>query len=145
MRYIKRKAYKLLVNPEDTPSNPLTWERLMKWLADTRYVEGLTISKMQDRDMIFKEDYIQEVWVQILSVPPEKMMDIWYKGKGKFVNYIKSIIINNVYSASSYLFKNIRADRFNEVYMDDAEWTSMEEIPDTSAIYLEDGEKIDII
>ena len=31
---------KLLINPEDTPENPLTHARLMEWLADTGWVEG---------------------------------------------------------------------------------------------------------
>ena len=124
-KYMARH-YKYLKNPEDTESNPLTWERLMEWLADTGYVEGLVGKKISPLDRAYIEDYIQEVWVQILEVPQEKLMDIWYKGKGKFTNYIKSIVINNIYSGSSHLYKNLREGTHELVYLDDTGWHRLE-------------------
>lgn len=116
------KHYKLLNNPEDSVNNPLTHTRLMNWLADTKWVEGLVSRRISPLDRHLIEDYIQEVWVQILEVPPEKMMEIWYKGKGKFVNYIKSIVINQVYSGSSATYKHIKEPNKDMLYLDDAGW-----------------------
>lgn len=126
------KHYKYLQNPEDTPSNPLTWERLMEWLSDTGWVEGRVRKCISPLDMRYLDDYIQEVWIQILEVPPDKLMGIWRKGKGKFTNYIKSIISNNICSTVSPLYKNIRKDSANEVTLDDVGWDAFSNGSDTS-------------
>ena len=124
------KHYKLLNNPEDTESNPLTWDRLMEWLADTGYIEGLVGKRISPLDRAYLEDYIQEVWVQILEVPPEKILDVYRRGKGKFVNYLKSIVMNNIYSNSSHLYKNLRAGQHELVHLDDAGWRHLEDDQD---------------
>jgi hypothetical protein len=121
------KHYKLLNNPEDSVKNPLTHTRLMNWLSDTGWVEGLVSKRISPLDRHLIEDYIQEVWVQILEVPPEKLMEIWYKGKGKFVNYIKSIVINQIYSGSSATYKHIKAPNKDMLYLDDEGWKNLTE------------------
>lgn len=125
------KQYKLLNNPEDTPSNPLTWERLMSWLVDTGYIEGLVRKRISPLDRHLIDDYIQEVWVQILEVPHDKLLDVYRRGKGKFVNYLKSIVVNNIYSGSSHLYKNLRAGQKELVHLNDNEWVNLEENEET--------------
>jgi hypothetical protein len=66
------------------------------------------------------------VWVQILEVPHDKLLEIWYKGKGRFTNYLKSIVINNVYSNSSHLYKNIREGTHELIHLDDTGWKMLE-------------------
>ena len=127
------KHYKLLNNPEDTESNPLTWDRLMTWLADTGYIEGLVGKRISPLDRHLIEDYIQEVWLQILEVPQEKMLDIYRRGKGKFVNYLKSIVINNVYSKTSHLYKNIREGTHELIHLDDVGWKMLEDNDEAEA------------
>ena len=125
------RCYKYLLNPEDTDENPLTKERLMNWLADTGWVEGHIRKQISPLDVKYTEDYIQEVWLQILEVPEEKIMSIWYKGKGKFTNYIKAIIMNNIYSNSSHLYRNIRAGQENVYHLDEVGWKALESDQDT--------------
>ena len=119
------RIYKLFNNPIDTEQDPLTYEKLIKWLIQTKWVEGRVRSVMSPLDKIYEEDYIQEIWVQILSVPHDKLLSIYHKGKGKFVNYIKSIIANNCYSVSSPLYKKIRECRKGEIYLEDGQWTNL--------------------
>lgn len=116
---------------EDTPENPLTKARLMRWVAHTQYVENFIKARIHQLDKPYLDDYIQECWVQILEVPEEKILEIYRRGKGKFTNYIKSIIMHNIKSNSSILFRNIRRDRFNEVYLGDKEWINLEEDGET--------------
>lgn len=116
------QVYKLFRNPPDNPS----YEQLMNWLADTMWVEGRTRKVMSSLDQPYLDDYIQEVWLQILEVPQDKIMSVWRKGKGKFCNYIKSIISNNVISVQSNLYKHIRKDRKNEIYLDDQGWINLD-------------------
>lgn len=122
----KKRVYPYMLSPEDTDENPLTHARLMEWLANTGYVEGFIYSKISPLDMPYVEDYIQEVWVQILSAKPETIMDRWYKGKGVFTNYIKLLITNNIISTCSNLYKNIRKDTKNWVHLDDNGWSHID-------------------
>lgn len=119
---------------EDTPENPLTRERLMKWVAHTQYVENFIKKRIHQLDKPYLDDYIQECWVQILEVPEDKILEIYRRGKGKFTNYIKSIIMHNIKSNSSILFRNLRRDKFNEVYLSDNEWVNLEETGETDFI-----------
>lgn len=118
----QKKEYKLFTNP---PS-PVTWEGLIKWLSDTGWVEGRIGKVISPLDRPYYDDYVQEVWVQILEVPHDKLLDIWNRGKGRLVNYIKSIILNNVRSSSSILYKNIRLSRSVERLLDDEQWERLE-------------------
>lgn len=121
-----QKIYPLMVNPEDTDENPLTHQRLMNWLADTGYVEGFFYKKLSPLDLPYADDYLQEVWVQILKVPPERIMYMWYKGKGAFVNYIKAIITNNIVSSNSPVYNAVRGGTKELVHLDDAGWNHLD-------------------
>lgn len=118
---IKESHKPLLRNPKE----PVTYESLIDWLVKTGWVEGRVSKVMSLMDMRYLDDYIQECWYQILSVPHDKLLGVWGKGKGKFVNYIKSIIQNNVVSRQSHLYKNVRACRENDVFLDDERWKSL--------------------
>lgn len=45
-------------------------------------------------------------------------MEIYSKGKGKFVNYIKSIINHTIYSSSSPLYKNLKKYNHTHIGLD---------------------------
>lgn len=83
---------RLLQNPEDTQSNPLTFNRLMEWLAWTGWVDGYVKKKISPMDAHLWQDYTQSVWLVLLELKPDYVMSIWYKGKGRFVNFIKKVI-----------------------------------------------------
>lgn len=83
---------RLLMNPEDTPENPLTFHRLMEWLAWTGWVYGYVRKRISPMDAHLYEDYAQSVWLTILELRPEYVMEVWYHGKGKFVNFMKRVI-----------------------------------------------------
>lgn len=129
----KQKIYPYMINPEDTPENPLTHARLMEWLANTGYVEGFIYKKISPLDLPYVEDYIQEVWVQILSAKPETIMDRWYKGKGVFTNYIKLLITNNIISKCSHVYKNIRKGTELNIHLDDLGWSHIDQDEEADA------------
>jgi len=118
-----KKEYKLFTNPPE----PVTWQSLMNWLADTGWVEGHIGRKISPLDRPYFDDYVQEVWLQILSVPHEKMLEIWHRGKGKAIEYIKAIIMNNIYSNSSHLYKNIRFANTIEKTLTDEQWKRLDD------------------
>jgi hypothetical protein len=132
MKQIKRQQRKENTNTlfkkdwlrtlEDTEDNPLTKDRIMNWMASTGFIEGFIRIKSHALDKPFLDDYIQEVWVQILQVPEEKILFLYRAGKGRFTNYIKSLIMNNIHSTCSILYKNIRQSRTREVYLDESQW-----------------------
>lgn len=82
----------LMINPEDTADNPLTFHRLMEWLANTGWVYGYVRKRISPMDAHLYEDFAQSVWLEILNLNPDLMMEVWYHGKGKFINFIKKVI-----------------------------------------------------
>ena len=120
------KNKKYLINPEDTPENPLTWERLISWLVETGWCDAMIRKFISPLDQHVADDMFQETWLQILEVPKDKLMGIWYKGKGKFTNYIKSIITNNLISKSSIVYRNIKAPYTKMMTLDDSAWKKFE-------------------
>lgn len=117
----------LLINPIDTPDNPLTHERLMNWLANTGWVYGYVRKRISPMDAHLYEDYAQHCWLAILEVKPQRMMEIWYTGKGAWVNYIKRIIdvqLKSMTCPNYYVNK-----RFHHVHclLSDEQWSAFEE------------------
>ena len=97
----------------------------MQWLADTHWVDGCTVQSMSPLDYPYAKDYIQEIWLQILSVPQDKMMEIWYHGKASFVSYIKTLIKRNVFSDSSNLYNHVRKPGKRDVFLDSCQWNDL--------------------
>lgn len=116
---------------EDTPENPLTRDRIMMWMASTGFIEGFIRIKSHALDKPYLDDYIQEVWVQILQIPEDKLLFLYRAGKGRFTNYIKMLIMNNIHSTCSNLYKNIRQARTREVYLDEHQWEDFTEHDNT--------------
>lgn len=128
--------FKWLRNPVDTEDNPLTYDRLLKWVIDTHYVDHLIKKKLSPLDKNLEEDFIQEIWLQILLIPQDKFMSIWYKGKGKFTNYIKAIVMNSVMSVTSPVYYNTKGLFKNELHLTDEQWVRFEEGEDESDVTL---------
>lgn len=118
---------KLLINPEDTPSNPLTYKRLMDWLADTGWVEGFIRKTISPMDAHLIEDFTQTIWLQILQVKPERMMEIWYHGKGKFVNYLKGLMGIQLKSYSGACYKDNKHFHKTHICLSDEQWSAFED------------------
>ena len=116
-----------LKNPKDTPDDPLTWERLMEWTANTGFVLHQVRRRLSALDFNFRDDYVQEVWVEILSVPKEKMMEIWYKGKGKYTNYLKAIILNQIVSKTSKTYRKYKIPQKTEMLLTEEAWMRFED------------------
>lgn len=115
----------------ETPDNPITRDRIMEWMANTKYVEGFIYKRIHSLDKEYVDDYIQEVWLQILELDEDKIVEIYKSGKGRFTNYIKALIMNNIRSTCSNLYKHIRQPRLKEVYLTDEQWVEMIECDET--------------
>ena len=98
----KKTEYKLLTNPPD----PTSHQSIVTWLSSTGWVEGFIRKKISPLDKNLLDDYIQESWIQILT--NKNLVDVYSRGKGKLINYIKSIINHTIYSSSSPLYKNLK-------------------------------------
>ena len=122
---------KLLINPEDTTTNPLTYHRLMDWLANTGWVEGYIRKRISPMDALLIEDYTQSIWVQILLIKPDLMMEIWYNGKGCFVNYIKRLIDIQLH-CKSHVYNENKHFHHTHITLSDEQWDPFENaVPET--------------
>ena len=123
----KAENLKLLLNPEDTPENPLTYQRLMEWLADTGWIEGYIRKRISPMDAHLIEDFTQSIWLAILTVKQDYIMNSWYSGKGRFVGLMKCIIDRNLYSTDLETYKlNKHWHHFHTTLTDD-NWRKLEE------------------
>lgn len=135
---VKRKLVKdefprLLMNPEDTSENPLTWERLMDWLAWTGWFEGYVRKRISPMDAHLWEDYAQSCWVELLQRPHDYILEIFRGGKGRFIAYVKCIIDNQIKSATSQVFKTNKMHYHTELMLSDEQWKELEEGNDTTS------------
>lgn len=131
---VEKRTYKYhaeqlpyLVNPEDTPQNPLTHKRLMDWLASTGWIDGYVRKRISPMDANLYEDFAQHCWLEILSVRPERLMEIWYTGKGAFTNYIKKIIDVNLNSKSHDVYNVIKHFYHTHYMLSPEQWERFEE------------------
>lgn len=114
------------------PKEPVTRESLLSWLSSTGWVEGHTRKRTSPFDYAHLDDFIQSVWEEICKIPEAKLLEIYYKGKPKLVNYIKALIGHQVYSACSKTYKENKYHYKSEVYLTDDEWISLEEEGETN-------------
>lgn len=112
----------LLINPEDTPQNPLTYQRLMDWLASTGWVYGYVRKRISPMDAHLYEDFAQHCWLAILTAKPERIMEIWHNGKGAFVNYIKRIIDIQLKSTNNPNYTTNKLFHHTHCTLSDEQW-----------------------
>ena len=117
---------KLLTNPEDTPDNPLTHSRLMEWLANTGWVEGYIRKRISPMDAHLIEDFTQSIWLVILKIRHEYVMEIWYHGKGRFVNFIKRVVDLQLFSRAQ-TYKENKHWHHVHALLDDDQWRNFED------------------
>lgn len=117
---------KLLINPEDTPKNPLTHARLMEWLADTGWVEGYIRKRINPLSVHLIDDFTQSIWLVILTRDPEYIMKSWYTGKGYFVNLIKRIIDIQLIGVQEVTFLENKRYHLHHFGLTDDQWRKLE-------------------
>lgn len=121
---------KLFTNPKE----PVTRDSLIQWLYETGWVEGHIRKRISPLDYKQIDDYIQSCWEEICKIPEEKLLDIWNKGKPKLVNYIKSLIQNQVHSSCSKTFKENKQWCQVEIPLEDSQWVNLEETGTTKMV-----------
>ena len=117
----------LLINPEDTDENPITWERLMEWLASTGWVYGYVRKRISPMDAILYEDFAQHCWLAILQIKKDRIMEIWKNGKGAFVNYIKRVIDIQLKSTTNPNYQTNKHFHHTHCLLTDEQWKHFEE------------------
>lgn len=101
----------------------VTKQRIIQELIQTNFVEKFTAQKLINRDKIPLEDAIQHVWLAILELDEERLVE-WYKegGINKVRQICSGIITRQVQSTSSSLYyqyvkkdcDNLRRKRKND-------------------------------
>lgn len=101
------------------------YEGIIEWLANSLWVDNY-IRKLKGSRWKYTEDFIQEVWVQILQIPHERIVDAFQLGKGRLIAFIKTIIHNQCISKNSYAYKNIQAwdDKYQS--LSDTQWAILD-------------------
>lgn len=116
---------KLLINPEDTRDNPITYDRLMDWLANTGWVEGYIRKRISPMDANLIEDFTQSIWECILKIRHEYIMEVWSHGKGQFVNFMKRVIDLQLHCRAQ-VYKENKQWHHEHIMLDDNQWNLFE-------------------
>lgn len=116
------------------PKEPVTRDSLLEWFASTNWIDNHVRKRISPLDYNHVDDYIQSVWEEICKIPETKLLEIWYKGKPKLVNYFKSLISNQIHSSCSKTFRENKAFVFNEIPLDDDQWRCLEESGETNYV-----------
>lgn len=106
---------------------PYTYEKIIDFLANTGWVEGHIRKTISPLDRNYLDDYIGIIWEEILRVPQEKIVDLYTRGKGLLVNYIKTIIRINLRSLQSKCFQIMKEPQKIQVSLDDEQWSRLED------------------
>lgn len=122
---------KLLINPEDTRDNPITYHRLMDWLANTGWVEGYIRKRISPMDANLIEDFTQSIWECILKIKQDYIMEVWSHGKGQFVNFMKRVIDLQLHCRAQ-VYKENKHWHHEHVMLDDDQWNLFENGSSTS-------------
>ena len=123
-----RSQPKLFKNPRE----PITRESLLEWLYRTGWFENHVRKRSSPLDKNQLDDYIQSCWEELCKIPEEKLLEIWHRGKGKFVNYCKALIGHQTYSSCSKTVRENKIFYATEVYLDDQQWQTFEEDGETN-------------
>lgn len=111
-------------------------ETMLQWLYDSGFVEAFIRQKLAPScpspDELF--DYTQEIWVFIIE-KADRLVDIFQnQGKGKFTNFIKMIITNNVISNCSVPYRLIRRPRLEyETHLNNEGWEIIQDQYDSES------------
>lgn len=109
------------------PKEPVTRDSLLTWFASTNWIDNHVRKRISPLDYAHVDDYIQSVWEEICKIPEDKLLEIWYKGKPKLVNYFKALISNQIHSGSSKTFKENKHHLHYEIPFEQSQWDELEE------------------
>lgn len=114
-----------------------TRENVMKWLAESGWIEGLVIKYLGDQ-FPYLDDYIQEIYLLIFD-KIDKLIEV-YETRGilAFCGYVKMIVFTNCFAEGSAVYKKVRYFNRNFTVSCDTEvWNTICDTydPDTMQYY----------
>ena len=106
------------------------YEGIIEWLANSLWVDNY-VRKLKGPFFKYTDDFIQEVWLQILKEPHEKIVQAFQMGKGRLISFIKAIITNQCISKNSYAYRNLQLWDDKNMSLNDVQWSLLDaDIPD---------------
>lgn len=96
-------------------------------MIDLQFVDKYCLKLMGSEEENLKQDFIQEIWLQICEVKDEKWADLWSQGtktdKAKAVRgFVSGLIYRNIRSKNSKAYYHLKKHMEKEVIVDDAAW-----------------------
>lgn len=103
-------------------------EELINYIINTNLVEWYTCKLFKKTvDDYYVQEYIQEIWVQILQLSDDKLRQLWNQGYPAVTAFISTIIKNNVISVKSPSYMHIKNHLDKYIHVDNDVWDEMTE------------------
>lgn len=101
-------------------------EELIEYIINTNLVEWYTCKLFKKTvDNYYVQEYIQEIWVQILQLTDDKLRQLWQQGYPAVTAFISTIIRQNVISVNSPAYMHIRNHNDKLIHVDTDVWDEM--------------------
>ena len=124
---VKNKWYDGLVN-HIAPLASSSRDDVLDYIYRTDLVNWYTTYLLRKRiDDELVREYVQEIWVQLSEVSPEKWKDLYEQGKAAITAFASTIIHNNCISVNSKAYYHIKKPSLKEVHFTDSQWMDFDE------------------
>lgn len=101
-------------------------EDIIDWLIDTCFIENyaIKISSNEERDL---DDIIQDIYLDILSIPQEKWDMITFQGFAAIRAYLSGMIHRQIRSTTSPTYYRYKKPKLTEKNLSSTTWNVYEE------------------
>lgn len=130
MEELKRESgknwnYSKKVKTGEIPLNSSNRDDVLVWLTKTHLIEWYTTYLLKrDIDSCDVKDKIQDIYLEICSVPQEKWDDLYEQGVYSISAYVSGLIHRQIVSDTSKVYLKYNRYRERFVTMEDSFWQS---------------------
>ena len=117
--------YSKKVKTGEIPLNSSNRDDVLVWLTKTHLIEWyVTYLLKRDIDSCDVKDKIQDIYLEICSVPQEKWDDLYEQGVYSISAYVSGLIHRQIVSDTSKVYMKYNRYRERFVTMEDSFWQS---------------------
>lgn len=130
MKELKKESgrnwnYSKKVKTGEIPLNSSNRDDVLVWLTKTHLIEWYTTYLLKrDIDSCDVKDKIQDIYLEICSVPQEKWDDLYEQGVYSISAYVSGLIHRQIVSDTSKIYMKYNRYRERFVTMEDSFWQS---------------------
>lgn len=121
----KNRYYSNRVLMEQTPLKDGKRDTIVQWIYDIHVVEWYSTYLLR-LPLKRIEDKVQEIYVEICSIPQSKWNELYNQGKIAIADYVTGIVHQQLISNTSKVYKKYNKHEQRELTQDELFWSNYE-------------------